>query len=137
MLKLASTIFTLILCGTPNAFGKKCEPNFPDGTSCGANDYVQKEDPESCWKYYECDNGCVTHETCPDDFKFDPLYSWCNYPRDVDCGDRPCNDPVHCPPDITTTTKEPDCTPEDQIIDCMADEYGPGYYADEYNCRKF
>merc|ERR1712154_683746 len=72
-----------------------------------------------------------------EDYKYDILYEWCSPPRDVDCGERPCNDAVHCPEDLTTTTKEPPCIPEDQIIDCRADEYGPGYYPDEYNCRAF
>ena len=114
---------------------KQCDNTLPDGTICGEGDYVTAADPESCWKYYECDVGCVTHQTCPDDNKYDPQYFWCTFPDDVDCGDRPCDDAVHCPAPKTTTTEEPDCTPEDQIIDCL--EMGAGYYTDEYNCRKY
>merc|ERR1712142_1406252 len=115
----------------------QCEDTFPDGTACGAGDSILKPDMDSCWKYYECDDGCVKHVTCEEDYKYDIPYEWCSPPRDVDCGERPCNDAVHCPEDLTTTTKEPPCIPEDQIIDCRADEYGPGYYPDEYNCRAF
>merc|ERR1711936_869831 len=83
----------------------QCEDTFPDGTPCGQNDFVQQEDPELCYKYYKCDSGCVTHETCPGDFKYDTLYGFCNYPSDVDCGSRPCPDgDVHCPPPLTPTT---------------------------------
>merc|ERR1712042_208144 len=114
----------------------QCEDTFPDGTACGAGDSILKPDMESCWKYYECDDGCVKHVTCEEDYKYDIPYEWCSPPRDVDCGERPCNDAVHCPEDLTTTTKEPPCIPEDQIIDCRADEYGPGYYPDEYNCSE-
>merc|ERR1711936_959921 len=79
----------------------QCEDTFPDGTPCGQDDFVQQEDPELCFKYYKCDSGCVTHETCPDNFKYDTLYGFCNYPSDVECGDRPCPDGnVHCPPPL-------------------------------------
>jgi len=130
-------VLSLFLSGPLLVLGQCDDPalTLPDGTPCGAGDYVTQADPESCWKYYECDDGCVKYQTCPDDFKYDPPYGYCTYPHDVDCGDRPCNDDVHCPPERTTTTKEPDCTPEDQVIDCR--EYGAGYYPDEYNCRKF
>ena len=113
----------------------RCPDTLPDGTKCGASDYVLVADPESCWKYYECDSGCVTHQECQDDNKFDPKYSWCTFPHDVDCGNRPCNDAKHCPAPVTTTTEEPDCSPSDQIIDCM--ETGAGYFPDEFNCRKY
>eukprot|EP00092_Neocalanus_flemingeri_P028293 GFUD01030724.1.p1 GENE.GFUD01030724.1~~GFUD01030724.1.p1 ORF type:complete len:369 (-),score=85.95 GFUD01030724.1:162-1247(-) len=114
---------------------KQCDDTLPDGTVCGATDYVTVPDPDSCWKYFECDSGCVTHQTCQDDYKFDEAYSWCTFPYDVECGDRPCDDSTHCPAPTTTTTPKPDCTPEDQIIDCQ--EAGAGYFADEYNCRKY
>jgi hypothetical protein len=58
---------------------KQCDNTLPDRTLCGANDYVSVADPNSCWKYYECDSGCVTLQTCPDDYKFDVYYAWCTY----------------------------------------------------------
>merc|ERR1712142_340390 len=81
----------------------QCEDTFHDGTACGAGDSILKPDMESCWKYYECDDGCVKHVTCEEDYKYDIPYEWCSPPRDVDCGERPCNDAVHCPEDLTTT----------------------------------
>jgi len=134
MKALIAISLTLFFCGSLTA-EKQCDDTLPDGTICGANDYVTVADPDSCWKYYECDSGCVTHQVCEDDFKFDVAYSWCTFPYDVDCGDRPCDDSTHCPPPTTTTTEEPDCTPADQVIDCQ--ETGAGYFADEYNCRRY
>merc|ERR1712154_650927 len=70
-----SCVLTLLL-GLAGA-SRQCENTFPDGTPCGQNDFVQQEDPELCYKYYKCDSGCVTHETCPGDFKYDTLYAFC------------------------------------------------------------
>merc|ERR1711964_380780 len=60
------------------------EATFPDGTACGAEDFFSQPDPASCWKFYECDTGCVRHRTCEEDFKYDVLYEYCTYPRDVE-----------------------------------------------------
>jgi len=92
-------------------------------------------DPDCCWKYYECNNGCVTHEECEGNYKYDALFSWCTYPNDVDCEDRPCNDETHCPEPPTTTTEKPDCSPPEQWVDCT--ETGAGWFQDEYNCRAY
>merc|ERR1712179_762729 len=76
---------------------EQCDQYLPDGTLCGENDYKQAPDPLSCWHYYECEDGCVEHQACEEDYKFEVKYEWCTYPEDVDCGDRPCNDDLHCP----------------------------------------
>merc|ERR1711892_819838 len=88
---LSAMIFSIVL-SLPLLANGQCDNTLPDGTLCGEGDYDQVADPESCWKYYECDSGCVTQMTCPDDEKFDIKYSWCTFPHDVECGDRPCND---------------------------------------------
>ena len=113
---------------------RQCDNTLPDGTVCGPEDYVTQADPESCWQYYECSEGCVTHQTCQDDFKYDDRYNWCTFPYDVDCGSRPCNDPTHCPPPTTAATTTQDCS-STPPIDCEVT--GDGYFADEYNCRKY
>jgi len=105
--KMPGQMASFGLAKAPLSLCKVCDNTLPDGTLCGEEDYVLVADPESCWKYYECDAGCVTLQTCPDDFKFDPAYWLCTFPRDVDCGDRPCNDDVHCPAPLTT--KKPSC----------------------------
>ena len=48
-----------------------CDTEFPDGSPCAAGDYVTQADPDLCYMYYQCDDGCVTHEECPDDNKYD------------------------------------------------------------------
>ena len=110
----------------------QCDNTFPDGTVCGPGDFVELEDPDSCYHYYLCDQGCVTHETCPAGQKFDSLYSFCNSAQDVDCRGRPCDDPAHCP-SISSTTPGPDCLPPDQMVDCS--QLGPGIFPDLNNCR--
>jgi len=85
--------------------------------------------------YYQCTNGCVTHETCQDDFLFHDLYRWCMFNTDVECGERPCNDPLHCPNLFTSTTPESTTTYCGHQFDCSST--GDGYFADPFNCRKY
>ena len=126
------SLLTIILAPGVSLAAGQCDGE-ADWTACGAEDFFNKPDPAA----YECDAGCVRHRICEEDFKYDDRHEFCTNPRDVACGDRPCDDPVHCPGPCTSTTEKPDFGPPDQIIDCSADEYGPGYYPDEYNCRKF
>merc|ERR1711868_182739 len=115
---------------------RQCDETFPDGVACDENaEDVTQADPENCWKYYKCHGGCVTHETCEEDYKYDDRFQWCTYPHDVDCGDRPCDDPQHCPAPTTIPTTTEDCSPPEQKINCT--ETGPGYWPDMNNCRKY
>jgi len=132
LLKYTAVLVLLLL--TVISANRQCDNTLPDGTVCGPEDYVTQADPESCWQYYECSEGCVTHQTCQDDFKYDDRYNWCTFPYDVDCGSRPCNDPTHCPPPTTAATTTQDCS-STPPIDCEVT--GDGYFADEYNCRKY
>ena len=111
----------------------QCDTTFPDGTVCDdSTDYTTMADPEACWKYYECEAGCVTNKVaachasrgvtavtchvsrvqeCEDDKKFDDRYFWCAFPHDVECGARPCPDGnVHCPAPATTQATTQDCS---------------------------
>ena len=72
--------------------------------------------------------GCVTHESCPLDMKFDSLYVMCRDGWEVDCGSRPCDDSSHCPSSPTTDS----CIPPNQV-DCA--DLGPGIFPDQENCR--
>ena len=98
---------------------------------CGPTDFVELEDATSCYHYYLCDEGCVSHETCPAGQRFSSLYSYCNWSEEVDCDGRPCDDPAHCP-STSTSTEEP-CLPPDQVVDCS--QLGPGIFPDHNNCR--
>ena len=89
---------------------------------------MTQADPENCWKFYRCHGGCVTHEMCEDHFKYDDRYNWCTWPRDVDCGDRPCDDPYHCPEYCNNKF------PDGSICDENAEDLTK---ADPDNCWKF
>ncbi|XP_067143781.1 protein obstructor-E-like [Centruroides vittatus] len=55
------------------------------------NGYFAHE--KQCDRYYECKNGTMTENLCPDGLMFNHLSSpnhlRCDYPFDVDCSDRP------------------------------------------------
>merc|ERR1712098_326932 len=60
---------------------RQCDETFPDGVACDENaEDVTQADPENCWKYYKCHGGCVTHETCEEDYKYDDRFQWCTIP---------------------------------------------------------
>merc|ERR1712025_1035410 len=75
---------------------RQCDDAFPDGTPCASGDYATQADPDSCFMYYQCDDGCVTHEECPDDNKYDDRYC------------PPTS--VHCPEPTTRPTTTEDCS---------------------------
>merc|ERR1712183_379474 len=135
LLTMKSLLCFLQISSLCSLLAAQCDDTLPGGDVCGTNDYMWVADPDCCWKYYECDAGCVTHQECEKDFKFDVDMEWCTYPTDVDCRARPCDDLTHCPGPLTTTTGAPDCTPEEQWHDCA--DSGAGYFPDEYNCRAY
>merc|ERR1711973_311670 len=123
---LKSTLPFLLL-GSVYSF-RQCNNKFPDGSICDEfAEEITQDDPENCWKFYRCHGGCVTHEMCELNYKYDDRYAWCTYPWDVECGDRPCVDPQHCPGCATTfpdgSTCDGDANKETQ--------------ADPDNCWKF
>ena len=64
-----------------NNFFRQCDNKFPDGSICDANaEEITQADPENCWKFYRCHGGCVTHEMCELNYKYDDRYAWCTYP---------------------------------------------------------
>merc|ERR1711892_1487116 len=130
----ASDMFQLILVGlswVSQARGQ-CMDTLPGGTTCAADEFYKNyPDPDACSYFYQCNGGCFTHQQCEDDYRYDLVFSWCTYPFDVDCGDRPCNDDGHCYTTTQKTTTE-DCG---HVMDCEAQ--GAGFWADPYNCRKY
>ena len=82
-------------------------------------------DPDHCSKYWigECYNGCVTNLSehyCQLDYLFDTTHGYCNYPKNVHCGDRNC--------DGRDCNQDPDIP-----IDCTNNHF----YADPKNCIKY
>merc|ERR1711892_676041 len=88
-------------------------------------------DPYNCRKYWHCFRGEGEHVTCQDDFLFNTKYDGCDYPEEVECGDRPvCGD---CDEDCEyQSTPAPDCG---HLLDCSS--LPGGWYPDPYNCRKY
>ena len=89
-------------------------------------------DPYNCRKYWTCmGNLNAEHKICKDGLLFKPEKQWCDYPENVNCGERPvCDD---CDGNCVTNSPPPiDCG---HYMNCtgMAD----GYYPDPYNCRKY
>ena len=123
----------VVLAGVVAGVAADCEL-LPDGSSCTGQDAKEFADPLDCSSYYVCENDCAVHKKCERNFLFDSVREYCNYPLDVECADRPCNDPSHC---ITTTTRSTTTTTEDcgHVKDCTG--IADGYYPDPYNCRKY
>jgi len=112
---------------------RQCDTTFPDGSACDPSaEGVTKADPTACFQYNICISGCVITHTCDLNMVYDELYFMCRDKSEVDCGERPCNDPSHCE-EHTTTTEHGDCTPPEQWINCT----GAGLYPDPFNCRRW
>merc|ERR1711936_234102 len=81
-------------------------PQLPDGTACPPGPPKDFPDPEECSNYWRCIGGCAEKRQCQEDYLFDDGEGkgYCNYPDQVECGDRPCNDPHHCPAKTTVAT---------------------------------
>merc|ERR1711884_540402 len=87
---------------------------------------------DNCRKYYSCDvTGTLSLELCYDNWLFSAPKQYCDFPENVECGDRPLCDendanceehhvttyaplvpcPVDCPPDLVNVELEP-CSSE-------------------------
>jgi len=77
-------------------------------------------DPYNCRKYTHCLGGKGEHLTCRDNLLFEPNKIWCDYPANVDCGDRPiCDD---CDENCETPPTKP---PSECTHVCTSDGYFP------------
>lgn len=48
-----------------------------------------QQDSKNCSKYYQCVNGKGVSLTCPNDYLWKDENKWCDFPYNVECGDRP------------------------------------------------
>ncbi|XP_078585736.1 uncharacterized protein LOC144867557 [Branchiostoma floridae x Branchiostoma japonicum] len=67
---------------------KKVTLSTVDAFSCDGLEDGDYTDPKDCSKYYACSNGIPTHMSCPPDLYFNEETDQCDYPENVDCGDR-------------------------------------------------
>lgn len=127
--KMRSLLITSTILALSHA---QCDTTLPDGSTCEGDRAKDYADPDECSMFYHCEAGCVTHDQCPPNKPlFDDRYHWCMKFEDVECGDRPCNNPDLCIHTTLAPTPSPDCG---HYLDC--DEAGDGYWPDPYNCRK-
>lgn len=65
-------------------------PDPREGLSCPTPENGQFSHPKFCDKYLSCwDGELVVVGQCPNGLVFNPKINGCDYPRNVDCGDRP------------------------------------------------
>merc|ERR1712172_209425 len=101
-----------------------CEnTTLPDGTTCPPTGNHLYVDPDHCSRYWECYNGCLNHITCQNDYLFDPVHGWCDFPQNVCCGERDC-DGRSC---------NDECGEGDDF-DCPKPS---GFFEDPKNCMKY
>merc|ERR1712172_157936 len=77
-------------------------------------------DENDCLSFFNCTLGCFDHYSCGTHNSVGLLWNqehdWCDFPENVHCGTRPCNDPERCHgdnkpgPTTTTTTTRPSTT---------------------------
>merc|ERR1712210_18375 len=122
--------------GQPGVLAQ-CDAELPSQNPCAQEDFFVEADPEACSFFYECSEGCVSHKQCQPHEDglprvFDDVFEWCGLTDEVDCGTRPCKDPIECATQVTRTTAT---TTEDcgHPFDCS----GNGFFPDPFNCRKY
>ena len=84
MSKIFLTFKVLLLtCGFNALKVLGCETTLPNGTQCPSLGLYNYPDQLHCSKYYQCDNGCWTHQTCQIDFLYDVNDKICREPYKV------------------------------------------------------
>ncbi|XP_309183.3 protein obstructor-E [Anopheles gambiae] len=90
MLKCARLSLPVLLAAVLTVCSAADEPEDYFEFTCPKPD-GQFEDPYQCDKYYECNDGRVKEQLCPDGLVFNPaskLVNKCDQVFNVDCGDR-------------------------------------------------
>ncbi|TRY73017.1 hypothetical protein TCAL_13049 [Tigriopus californicus] len=110
------------------ALPAQCQDTLPWGEKCptdAPNTAITYPDEDHCSRYWECFNGCAQNLQCGQNYLYDAIHGWCNYPQDVICGDRDC-DGLPC--------KEPPVTEHPSDFTCPLLD---GYFPDPLNCIKY
>nr|AWI47792.1 peritrophin A-like protein [Spodoptera frugiperda] len=131
----------------PSEARQICESNY------GLDDVLVAH--EYCDKFYKCANGRPVAYQCPDNLLYDPVAERCEWPNEVNCGNRPISDGNDCNgTDVSSSTQEPvssssssttsrpiddetcNCRPEEAPSICAADGSDGVLVANE-NCNQF
>ncbi|KAJ8718588.1 hypothetical protein PYW08_002825 [Mythimna loreyi] len=104
---------------------------------------------ENCNQFYKCSEGKPVVLTCPPNLLFNPNKDQCDWPFNVDCGDRVIPDPESAdsdsseipPPgdDVVVPTRPPgtcNCNPEEAPSICAAED-SDGILVAHQNCNQF
>ncbi|CAG0893474.1 unnamed protein product [Cyprideis torosa] len=78
---------------------------------------------EYCYLYWNCGKGVAYLEECRDNLEYDIGHEWCDYPENVDCGDRqprPTQSPTTSGSDATSENPRPTGGPND--VNCTDPE---------------
>ncbi|CAL4060267.1 unnamed protein product, partial [Meganyctiphanes norvegica] len=62
-------------------------------------------DPSDCQKFCECSGGTAWSQRCAPGLLFDAVELICQWPENMDCGDRPIGPGPPTPPPATTAAK--------------------------------
>ncbi|OWR41650.1 peritrophin 1 [Danaus plexippus plexippus] len=102
---------------------------------------------EHCDKFYKCSNGKNVSMNCPAGLLYNPYKGWCDYPSNVECGDRVIPKPEEDKPDNEDGDCEDDnnggdndgpcnCIPDEAPIIC-ARQGSHGILIAHKHCNKF
>jgi len=122
-IKMLSVSFFLAIGSLTVALACENGNTLPDGRKCPSSGLHLYVDPDHCSRYWECYNGCLNHITCQNDYLFDPVHGWCDFPQNVCCGERDC-DGRSC---------NDECGEGDDF-DCPKPN---GFFEDPKNCMKY
>ncbi|KAF9411309.1 hypothetical protein HW555_009874 [Spodoptera exigua] len=131
----------------PNDNTCNCDPDQAPSICANANSNGIHIAHENCNQFYKCDNGKPIPFRCPSNLLYNPFIPGCDWPHNVDCGDRIIPDP-----DDTTEGPQPTvpddnnddvgpgpcnhCNPEDAPAIC-AGENSTGIHIAHQNCNQY
>ncbi|KAF9814304.1 hypothetical protein SFRURICE_015241 [Spodoptera frugiperda] len=106
---------------TPNPPGDNCDPSEAPTICAADNSEGVLVAHENCNQYYICSGSKPVAQTCPGNLLFNPSKDQCDWPENVDCGDRVIPDPGQTPIPPPSPTPSPS-TPGSGTCNCRPDE---------------
>ncbi|KAJ8714657.1 hypothetical protein PYW07_002882 [Mythimna separata] len=124
--------------------GNNCDPSEAPGICAADNSEGVLVAHENCNQFYMCSGGKPVALKCPLDLLFNPAKDQCDWPENVDCGDRVIPDPESseiAPPgdDVVVPTRPPgtcNCNPGEAPSICAAED-SDGVLVAHENCNQF
>ncbi|XP_022824375.1 uncharacterized protein LOC111354946 [Spodoptera litura] len=131
----------------PNDNTCNCDPDQAPSICASANSNGIHIAHENCNQFYKCDNGQPVPFRCPSNLLYNPFIPGCDWPHNVNCGDRIIPDPDDTSegpqptvPDDNNDNVGPGpcnhCNPEEAPAIC-AGTNSNGIYIAHQNCNQF